>query len=238
MAADPNTFGSSPIGIDYPTSGYTTLVEVHQAAAAISGLWYHVGTVTVTDTGVPALTWGPSYQYDSGFLPSVAVCNAVVIEVHEGQPGPLWSHVGTVSGNTISSGPAIHYDGGYAPSVSCGVNGYVIEVHQAANPTAGDRVGCGIAFRPSPHPRSTGLRPRNMTPAATQPRHSPTRSVIRHSPSLKPTRRLAGTLHRCCTTSGRSTFLDALAAERRRCDPSRFLRRRRECIQRQRRSGQ
>ena len=56
VAADPNTFGSSPIGIDYPTSGYTTLVEVHQAAAAISGLWYHVGTVTVTDTGVPALT--------------------------------------------------------------------------------------------------------------------------------------------------------------------------------------
>jgi hypothetical protein len=148
VAADPNSFGSSPIGIDYPTSGYTTVVEVHQAAAGISGLWYHVGTVTVTDTGVPTLTWGPSYQFDSGYLPSVAVCNAVVVEVHEGQPGSLWSHVGTVSGNTISWGPAVHYDGGYAPSVSCGVNGYTIEVHQSSNPAAGG--SSGLWYRVSP----------------------------------------------------------------------------------------
>jgi hypothetical protein len=137
VAADPNAYGWSPITVDYPTGATTPVVEVHQAAAGISALWYHVGTLVVTDTGVVSFSWGPSYQFDNGYLPSVAVCNGVAIEVHQGAPGALWYSIGTVSGNTISWSASTKYDNGYAPSITCGLTGYVIEVHQAANPAAG-----------------------------------------------------------------------------------------------------
>ena len=140
VAADPNGYGWSPINVDSPTGAATTVVEVHQVVAGrSSNLWYHVGSLSVTESGVPTLSWGPSYQFGAGagYLPSVAVCNAVAIEVHQGAPGSLWYSIGKVSGNTISWSSSSKYDNGYAPSVSCGITGYVVEVHQATNPAAG-----------------------------------------------------------------------------------------------------
>jgi hypothetical protein len=137
VAADPDAEDFSPGGVLTPMGSMTTVVEVHQAAAGISNLWYHVGYVYVTPSGVPTLDWGPSYQFDGGYLPSVAVCNGVAIEVHEGSPGSLWYSVGKVSGNSISWSGSSKYDNGYAPSISCGITGYVVEVHQATSPAIG-----------------------------------------------------------------------------------------------------
>jgi hypothetical protein len=129
------------------------VVEVHQAAAGISTLWYHVGTLTFAANGTPSVTWGPSYPFDTGYLPNVTLCgNAsgqeVAIEVHEGEPGSLWYSTGVISGNQIVWNSSTKYSNGYAPSVTCeeltiapggiAVVPYVVEVHQAANPAAGE----------------------------------------------------------------------------------------------------
>jgi hypothetical protein len=141
VAADPNRFfGSIPSMTDL-------VVEVHQAGAGISDLWYHVGTLTFccatmyTNYNEVSLTWGPSYQFDYGYLPSVTVCGGEAVEVHEGNPGSLWYSVGTVSGNTISWTTSKKYDNGYAPFVTCEDQSSpprVVEVHQATNPAAGE----------------------------------------------------------------------------------------------------
>jgi hypothetical protein len=127
------------------TNTEAPIVEVHQAAAGVSNLWYHVGQVSMTKSGAVSLTWGPSYRFEEdtqGSNPSVTLCNGVAIEVHEGESGTLWYSIGTVAGDTVSWNTAQKYDNGYAPSVTACAYGnttgpYLIEAHQAANPGTG-----------------------------------------------------------------------------------------------------
>jgi len=119
------------------------VVEVHQAGVDISNLWYHVGGLTGWTTGdaFTGVTWGPAYEFDYGYAPSVSVCNNVAVEVHQGDSGTLWYSVGTLSGNEIKWSSSAKYDNGYNPSVSllCGVtsSNNAVEVHQASMPGAG-----------------------------------------------------------------------------------------------------
>lgn len=143
VAADPGLFfvGGGPCET-------INVVEVHQAAAGYSNLWYHVGAVSSGD-GLSAVTWGPAYQvgsaspYTQGNLASVTVCDGTVIEVHEGSSGTLWYNMGTydpyTSQITWNWASGKQYDNGYAPSVTsvCGYP-YVVEVHQADDPPKGD----------------------------------------------------------------------------------------------------
>jgi hypothetical protein len=123
-----------------------TVVEVHQANSGPSNLWYHVGTLSENAEGALSFSWGPAYQFDEGYLPSVAVCGTEIspfaIEVHQGASGPsdLWYSYGTISGNKINWNASQQYDVGYAPQITCealGADG-VIEVHQWSNPAAGE----------------------------------------------------------------------------------------------------
>ena len=81
--------------------------------------------------------FGPSYQYDRGNNPSVAVNSGTVVEVHNGTggAGPLWYRVGQVNGSTVAWNDSHQYDNGYNPSVamnSSAVNNTaVVEVHNA-----------------------------------------------------------------------------------------------------------
>jgi hypothetical protein len=122
----------------------TTVVEVHQAGKGISNLWYNVGTLAFDSSLNLSLTWGPAYQFDYGYVPSVSVCGGVAFEVHEGNPGTLWYSAGTISGNTVKWSSSKQYDKGYNPSVSCTgqplsiYGGTLVEVHQGQNPSAGN----------------------------------------------------------------------------------------------------
>ena len=64
--------------------------------------------------------WGPSVQYDNGFNPSVAIGYQTIpvpgglgsnvptiVEVHNGDGGQMWYHVGQVTGSPIPWGPSI-----------------------------------------------------------------------------------------------------------------------------------
>ena len=161
------------------------VVEVHQAAPGISTLWYHVGTLTFAADGTPSVTWGPPYSFDTGYLPSVTLCDTasgdeVAIEVHEGEPGTLWYSTGVISGNRILWNSSTIYSNGYAPSVTCeetslatggiAVLPYVVEVHQAGNPAAGESTKLWYYIAPwtapsvgfakvSPHEYDTGCSP-------------------------------------------------------------------------------
>jgi hypothetical protein len=79
--------------------------------------------------------WGPSYQYDQGWNPNVAVsAGLTVVEVHNGSgtAGPMWWKVGQISGNTIAWGPSYQYDSGWNPNVA--VSGStVVEVHNGSS---------------------------------------------------------------------------------------------------------
>src|SRR5580700_10940380 len=85
--------------------------------------------------GISPVVWNKnSFTYDDGQAPSVAVSGSVIVEVHEGTPGSLWSHTGTIQENgtvTWATG-AFQYDNGYAPSIAISGNN-VIEVHQAGS---------------------------------------------------------------------------------------------------------
>jgi len=118
--------------------GSTSVVEVHQAGKNLSNLWYHVGTLAYDSSFNLTLTWGPAYQFDYGYVPSVSMCGGVAVEVHEGNPGTLWYSVGTVSGNKVNWSASTQYDSGYNPSVSATCNpGTLVEVHQGQNPGVG-----------------------------------------------------------------------------------------------------
>ena len=120
-------------------ANFSTVVEVHQAGPNTSDLWYHVGTLKAANyTGQVALTWGPSYQFDYGYVPSVGVCGGVAVEVHEGDSGSLWYSIGMVNGDQVSWSGSVQYDSGRNPSVSmCGAPGYLVEVHQGGAPSTG-----------------------------------------------------------------------------------------------------
>ena len=120
---------------DYYNS--STVVEVNKAGSNTSDLWYHVGTLTELNNGEVYLTWGPSYQFDYGYVPSVSVCGGVAVEVHEGDSGSLWYSIGKVDGDQVSWSASVQYDSGRNPSVSmCGSPGYLVEVHQGGSPSA------------------------------------------------------------------------------------------------------
>jgi hypothetical protein len=122
------------------------VVEVHQAEAGISDLWYHVGTLMYAGYNFQTITWGPSYLYGFGNHPSVMVYNGQVIEVHEGGSGTLWYMMGTLGAdNTITWGGSTQFDHGYNPSLTYmpvqaayGGASTVVEVHQATSPAAGE----------------------------------------------------------------------------------------------------
>lgn len=143
-----------PIPLDHLPGFTATVVEVHQAGTGVSNLWYHVGTLSMSSTGTPSLSWGPSHEFDAGYAPSVSVCDGLAVEVHEGNPGTLWYSMGTVSGDTISWGSSVQYDRGYMPSVAlCGggefaSSYYLVEVHQAKSPAAGLRTNLWYHMAP------------------------------------------------------------------------------------------
>jgi hypothetical protein len=89
---------------------------------------------TIPMFGQPHFVSLPSFPYESGYLPSVAISGTSVVEVHQGTTnafGPLWyrSAVIDANGTVLCSPKAIQYDMGGRPSVAIsGTN--VIEVHQ------------------------------------------------------------------------------------------------------------
>lgn len=154
----------------FVNSSPITVVEVHQASAGVSKLWYHVGSYN----GGSSVDWGPSYAFDNGKLPSVSVCQGTAIEVHQGDHGTLWYSMGVVSGNTIKWTVSQQYDKGYSPSITmCGYGNttgpYVVEVHQAENPGTGGTTplyyhlglynSSGVVWYPSAYEYAVGCSP-------------------------------------------------------------------------------
>jgi hypothetical protein len=92
------------------------------------------------------VSWGPSYNYDSGFNPSVGIqacltnsnasCGLTVVEVHNGggSAGPFWYRLGNWSGSTseISWGDSYEYDWGWNPKIFFFLGAYVMEVHNGS----------------------------------------------------------------------------------------------------------
>jgi hypothetical protein len=70
----------------------TTVVQVHQATNAEGPLWYRTGQLGHNGT----IHWNGSgsVKYDDGFAPSVGTSGPAVVEIHQGDPGTLWSHSG------------------------------------------------------------------------------------------------------------------------------------------------
>jgi hypothetical protein len=129
-----------------PNNDNLPVVEVHQAASGMSGLWYHVGTLANAGYSSQTLTWGPSHLYGYGNRASVIVNNGQVIEVHESDSGTLWYTIGTLGAeNTINWSASRQYDNGYHPSLTYmpmpaeyGGAPTVVEVHQAGEPATGE----------------------------------------------------------------------------------------------------
>jgi len=106
------------------------VVEVHQQANNNS-LFYRVGSYNPTNS---AISWGTSFQYDTGYSPCVCLDRTTntLVEVHNDGSGSnkLWYRVGKVntSSKTITWSGATNYDNGYWPSVAVN-NGKVYETH-------------------------------------------------------------------------------------------------------------
>jgi hypothetical protein len=78
------------------------VMEVHNGSGSPGPMWYHYGSWsggTVLDSGTP-LNMGGSYEYDSGWNPSVAASGVPgsAVEVHDGSgsAGPMWYHLGSI----------------------------------------------------------------------------------------------------------------------------------------------
>jgi hypothetical protein len=125
-----------------------TVVEVHQATANSSALWYHVGAFALGP--LPFITWGPSFEFDGGltdgFAPTVSVANNVAVLVAQGTGGTLWYSIGVVDveSSTINWTAPVQYATGYNPTVSVygdgtsdyiGAGRIVVEAHQVDNST-------------------------------------------------------------------------------------------------------
>jgi len=90
------------------TSGQ--VVEVHKSQSR-DALFYRVGRVEKIEQNVlgvrsikTIVRWGPSYEYDGGVQPSVAITeNGTVVEVHKSQfETSLWRRVGYINGDKIT----------------------------------------------------------------------------------------------------------------------------------------
>lgn len=128
------------------TSTGTTIVEVHQAAVGSSLLWYHVGTLTYSDTSVTAKFDGSHSTGFTGYSPTVSVARGVAVLMARGSNGELWYSIGSVNATTgiIAWGPQTNYTTGYNPNTSVqwcsggtsfGCDFMVVEVHQGSSAT-------------------------------------------------------------------------------------------------------
>ena len=84
-----------------PSATTTTVVEVHQAGVGVSGLWYHVGTLTLgaspsMSSWSGALEINPGGVQTQGYVPTVSVANNLAILVAQGTSAALWYSIGVV----------------------------------------------------------------------------------------------------------------------------------------------
>ena len=81
--------------------------------------------------------WGPSFKYDTGKDPQIAVdaSGLKVVENHKSEKHDcLQCHVGTVDSSTIHREPSKQYDKGISPRIAISSSGLVvIENHQSQN---------------------------------------------------------------------------------------------------------
>jgi hypothetical protein len=72
-------------------TGYA--LEVHNASTSEGPMSFYLRQISD-----PTVGWGPSYDYDQGFNPSVTAADVGFIEVHNGaiEVGPMWYHVADV----------------------------------------------------------------------------------------------------------------------------------------------
>lgn len=121
------------------------VVAVHQAKDTddFGKIRFHIGRVNGNK-----IDWGPTSEYDSGALPSVAINNdGLVVEVHQSEiRDTVWYRgVGQVKDNTINwrNEKSQQYSNGREPRVTC--NGEsVVEVH-----TDGEKLFCSVLTIPS-----------------------------------------------------------------------------------------
>jgi len=136
-----------------PSATTTTVVEVHQAGVGVSGLWYHVGTLTLgaspsMSSWSGALEINPGGVQTQGYVPTVSVANNLAILVAQGTGGALWYSIGVVDTATLTinwSAPIPYGTTGYNPTVSVYGDGgdstapggarVVVEAHQTSNTT-------------------------------------------------------------------------------------------------------
>jgi hypothetical protein len=144
------------------TSTTTTVVEVHQAAADSSELWYHVGTLTYSASSV-SVSWGaPQKTGFSGYAPTVSIAKGIVVLMAQGTAPQMWYSIGTVdtSTNTIKNwSVSNNYDNGYNPSVSvqtCDAGGdtfgcdfVLVEGHQEGKTTGSLMYRIGKMYYPT-----------------------------------------------------------------------------------------
>ena len=140
-----------------------TIVEVHQAQADASDLWYHVGQLSAGKSTPSVSLMGSHFTGLQGYAPSVTVAgNLVILAVQgstsQGTGGGLLYSVGQVQVDISTGEPTgeiswshlIHYDDGYNPSVSLaqwydgGANWVVIEAHQVDGGTGPLRYRIGV----------------------------------------------------------------------------------------------
>lgn len=159
--AEPYDEGFNPtVALDQSggTATNTTIVEVHQATVNSSLLWYHVGTLTYSDTSVSASFDGSHSTTFTGYAPTVSVARGVAVLMAQGPSGQLWYSVGTVNttDGTITWGSQTPYDTGYNPSVSVqwcsgggdifGCDFMVVEVHQKDSGTGPLMYRTGVMY--------------------------------------------------------------------------------------------
>jgi len=142
---------------------HATVVEVHQAEAGLSALYYHVGVLTLGPS--PSISWGASLPFDSsgvsqGYAPTVSVADNRVVLVAQGGGGALWYAIGVVdrATSTITWTAPIPYGSGYNPTVSVyGPQTYssipgrvLVEAHQVDEGTGSLVYSVGVLHGSSP----------------------------------------------------------------------------------------
>jgi hypothetical protein len=89
----------------------------------------------MVNTSNKTIQWKSSFEYDTGFNPTVAAHGSTVVEVHNAlnqQLSPLWYRVGSLTTlpffQPIQWGGSVQYDNGFNPTV--GLDGItLVEVH-------------------------------------------------------------------------------------------------------------
>ena len=140
-----------------------TIVEVHQAEAGLSALYYHVGVLTLGAS--PSISWGASLPFDSsgvsqGYAPTVSVAENRAVLVAQGSGGALWYAIGVVdrATSTITWTAPVPYGTGYNPTVSVyahetgsSIAGRVlVEAHQVDDSTGSLVYSVGVLKAVSP----------------------------------------------------------------------------------------